>query len=467
MKIGLALAIILSAVGGPDKISNEAPSAAKKVYILPIREDIMPPLVYLVRRGVKEAMESKADLLVLDMETNGGRVDATEEIIDILNKFKGQTVAYVNRKAFSAGAFICFATQKIYMAPQGVIGAAAVVTMAPGGGGTQSLPDTVEIKQASAISALVRANAEKNGHNVDVADAMVKKTKELKIDGKILNEKGQILTLTNKEAEQEYGEPPKRLLSSGTMDNLDELLKKLGYADAERHEIKTTGAEKVAIWLNAISPLLLLIGVIGIYLEFKMPGVALPGIIGVAAFALYFFGGYVAGLSGMEWVLVFILGLALVVVEIFIYPGTIAIGLLGAVLMLVALVMAMVDIYPGMPSVPSLPQLQLPIQQILIAMAGGVVAILVLSRFLPKTSIYRKLVSQTASGMKTELVVEKQKRSHQGQIGVTISPLRPGGKAQFGSEILDVISQGDMVPPGTRVKIVGSSGTAALVEVVP
>jgi membrane-bound serine protease (ClpP class) len=466
MKIGLALAIILSAVGGPDKISTEAPSAARKVYILPIREDIMPPLVYLVRRGVKEAMEAKADLLVLDMETHGGRVDVTEDIIEILNKFKGQTVAYVNRKAFSAGAFICFATQKIYMAPQSVIGAAAVVTMAPGGGGTQSLPDTVEIKQSSAISALVRANAEKNGHNVEVADAMVKKTKELKIDGKILNEKGQILTLTDKEAEQEYGEPPKRLLSSGTMENLDELLKKLGYADAERHEIKTTGAEKVAFWLNAISPLLLLIGVVGIYLEFKMPGVSLPGIIGVGAFALYFFGGYVAGLSGMEWVLVFILGLALVVVEIFIYPGTIAIGLLGAVLMLVALVMAMVDIYPGMPSVPSLPQLRLPIQQILVAMAGGVVAILVLSRFLPKTSVYRKLVSQTASGVKTELEVEKQKISRQGQIGVTISPLRPGGKARFGDQILDVISQGDMVPPGTRVKIIGSSGAESLVEVV-
>jgi membrane-bound serine protease (ClpP class) len=466
MKIGLALAIILSAVGGPEKTSTEVPTAAKKVYVVPIREDIMPPLVYVVRRGVKEAMESKADLLVLDIDSNGGRVDVMEEIIDILNKFKGQTVAFVDRKAFSAGALICFAAQRIYMAPQSVIGAAAVVTMAPGGGGTQSLPDTVEIKQSSAISALVRANAEKNGHNVEVADAMVKKTKELKIDGKTLNEKGQILTLTNKEAEQEYGNPPKRLLSSGTMESLDELLKKLGYADAERHEIKTTGAEKVAFWLNAISPLLLLIGVIGIYLEFKMPGVTLPGIVGVAAFALYFFGGYVAGLSGMEWVLVFILGLALVVVEIFIYPGTIAIGLLGAALMLVALIMAMVDIYPGMPSVPSLPQLQLPIQQILIAMAGGVVAILVLSRFLPKTSVYRKLVSQTASGMKTELVVEKQKISRQGHIGVTISPLRPGGKAKFGDEILDVISQGDMVPPGTRVRIIGSSGAEPLVEVV-
>jgi membrane-bound serine protease (ClpP class) len=161
--------------------------AAKKVYIVPVRDDIMPPLVYLVRRGVKEAMEAKADVLVIDMETNGGRVDVTEEIIEIINQFKGKTVTYVNKKAFSAGAFISFATQKIYMAPQSVIGAAAPILMSPGGAGTEAMPDTMEAKMTSAISALVRANAEKNGHNVEVADAMVKKTKELKIDGVVLN----------------------------------------------------------------------------------------------------------------------------------------------------------------------------------------------------------------------------------------------------------------------------------------
>src|SRR3954466_12388065 len=107
---------------------------SKTIYILPIRDDIMPPLAYVVRRGVKEAMEAKADALVLDMETNGGRVDVTEEIIGIINQFKGRTVTYVNRKAFSAGAFISVATQEIYMAPQSVIGAAAPIMMVPGGG---------------------------------------------------------------------------------------------------------------------------------------------------------------------------------------------------------------------------------------------------------------------------------------------------------------------------------------------
>src|SRR5574341_962286 len=103
----------------------EAEISAKKVYILPIRDDVMPPLVYLVRRGVKEALEGKADLLVIDMDTNGGRVDATMDIMQILNKYPGRTLTYVNQKAFSAGTFIAVTTQEIYMAPQSVIGAAA------------------------------------------------------------------------------------------------------------------------------------------------------------------------------------------------------------------------------------------------------------------------------------------------------------------------------------------------------
>src|SRR5439155_8857547 len=120
--------------------SESASSGQKKVYVLPVRDDIMPPLVYLVRRGVKQAMEAKADLLVLDMDTNGGRVDTTREIISILNQFQGDTVTYVNKDAFSAGAFIAVATKKIYMAPESVIGAAAPVILSPGGDGIQAVP---------------------------------------------------------------------------------------------------------------------------------------------------------------------------------------------------------------------------------------------------------------------------------------------------------------------------------------
>src|SRR5438067_5360162 len=97
MKIWPVVALVLAVVFGTETPAAEIQAASKKVYVLPVREDIMPPLVYLVRRGVKEAMEAKADLLVLDMKTNGGRVDTTREIISILEQFPGDTLTYVNK----------------------------------------------------------------------------------------------------------------------------------------------------------------------------------------------------------------------------------------------------------------------------------------------------------------------------------------------------------------------------------
>lgn len=447
--------------------ATSTPAPTAKVYILPIREDIMPPLVYVVRRGVKEAMEANADALILDMNTDGGRVDVTEEIIGILSKFKGKTITYVNDRAFSAGAFISVATQQIYMAPQSVIGAAAPIMLSPGGGGVEKMPDTVEAKMTSAIRALVRAQAEKNNHNIAVIEAMIDKTKALTIDGEVLNKEGNILTLTDRQAAKEYGHPPKPLLSAGTVESMDALLDKLGYAHAQRVEIKPTGAEKLGTWINAISPLLLIIGIVGIYIEFKTPGFGLPGIIGIAAFAIYFLGGYVAGLSAAGWVIVFVLGLILILVELFVVPGTFIAGIIGAILMLVALLMAMVDTYPGTPALPSLPQLELPMRDLGLAVLISFGIALVLARFFPQTSLFQRLVSQTASGVESVATVEAQLTSRLGQTGVAIAPLCPGGKARFGDDLLDVITRGEMVAKGRAVRIIGSSGANAVVEEIP
>ncbi|MHB8519364.1 MAG: NfeD family protein [Limisphaerales bacterium] len=469
MKIRLVILLGLALFGLASPVSPATAAAnttVKKVYILPVRDDIMPPMVYLVRRGVKEAMAANADLLVIDMQTNGGRVDVTEEIIGILKKFKGETVTFVDDRAFSAGAFIAVATQKIFMAPGSVIGAAAPIMMLPGGAGVENPSDTVEVKMTSALTALVRTSAEKNGHNKDVVVAMIDKNTRLEVDGKVLKEKGQILTLTNLEAEKEYGRPPRRLLSAGTVENLDLLLAKLGYGGAVRVEIKPTGAETLASWLQVISPLLLIIGMVALYLEFKTPGFGLPGIIGICAFAVYFLGGYVAGLAGLEWAAVFLLGLALVVLELFFFPGSVVLGLSGAALMLVAIVMATVDVYPGMPSIPTLPQLRLPLRDLSIAVIGALAVAWGASRWLPTTTLYHRMVSQSASGIQTDSLQRRQQTAHLGRIGVTVSVLRPSGKAQFGDEILDVISQGELVGKGRPVRVIGDSGAAAVVEAI-
>ena len=450
--------------GEPAGPRTEATAAGPKtVCILPIRQDIMPPLTYVVRRGVKEAMEAKADLLVLDMDTNGGRVDVTEEIIEILGKFPGRTVTYVNRKAFSAGAFIAVATERIFMADEAVIGAAAPIMMAPGAGPT-ALPDTVEAKMTSGIKALIRARAEKNGHNADVLEAMIDRNKELILDGKTLNPKGQILTLTTTEALREYGTPPRKLFAAGTASTLDGLLGQLGFEKARRLEIAPSGVETLAFWLNAIGPVLLALGMIGIYMEFKTPGFGLPGTIAIVALLLYFLGGYVAGLSGIEWIAVFVLGVLLIGLELFLFPGTLLLGLGGALLVLVALVMATADLYPGMPSVPSLPQLQLPVRNLVLAAAITAGGIWALGLILPRTPAYRTLVSSSASGALTDQLRDRRQSTRIGLEGHAVSVLRPGGKAQFGDDILDVVTTGEFLERGTRVRIVAHSGHEAIVE---
>jgi membrane-bound serine protease (ClpP class) len=451
---------------------TELAPRAKKVCIIPIREAIYPPMLYMVRRGVKEAIDRQADLLVLDMETPGGRVDTTREIIEILDQFKGDTATFVNKDAFSAGAFIAVATKRIYMAPGGVIGAAAPIILSPSGGGPTAIPDTYEKKMTSAVRAMVRATAEKNGYNLQVVEAMIDKSRGLTIDGNVIAKEGEILTLTNTEAEKEYGNPPTKLLSSGTVANMDALLAKLGYAGASRIVIESTGLEKLGSWLNAISPLLLFIGMLGLYLEVKTPGASMFGIIGVTAFILYFLGGYAAGISGFEWVVLFIIGIALIAVELFFYPGTLALGIGGAVLVLISIVMAMVDLYPnpgpgpGLPRLPSFDPFQMPLQQLVIAMASTGVAVWLLSRILPKTHIYQSIISTSASGVQTEVKQEEQRTNRLGQTGRSLSSLRPGGKAQFGEDILDVMTQGELLPKGTHVRIIGFSGTEAVVEAV-
>jgi membrane-bound serine protease (ClpP class) len=458
------LLLLLVACPAPSaKAAAELTAPPPRVFVLPIRENIMPPLTYLVRRGVKQAMDARADLLILDMKTDGGRVDVTEEIIQIIGQFRGRTATYVNDRAFSAGAFIAVATQEIYMAPQSVIGAAAPIMMIPGGG-AQEMPDTMEAKMNSAVRALVRSQAERHGHNVEVIEAMIDKNRELIIDGHTINRKGDILTLTDTEAAREYGDPPKPLLSAGTIENLDALIARLGSAGAQRVDVQPTGAEQLAFWLNALNWLWLILGVAGIYLEFKTPGFGLPGIVGLSAFAVYFLGSYIAGLSGLEWPMLFVLGLSLVVLELFVFPGTIVLGMTGGLLMLITVVMAMVDRYPGMPALPTLPQLRAPLADLLYAAFGSVVLIAILARFLPKTSIYGVLVSKNASAMVSVAAQVAEQERRVGREGVAVSTLRPGGKAQFGDEILDVMTQGDLIEKGTRVRIVAHSGREAVVE---
>jgi membrane-bound serine protease (ClpP class) len=140
--------------------------------------------------------------------------------------------------------------------------------------------------------------------------------------------------------------------------------------------------------------------------------------------------------------------------------------LAGAMLMLFTIVMAMVDMYPGMPALPTLPQLKMPLRDLGYAVVGSVIVLAILARLLPKTPIYATLVTQSVSGAESVATQEKTNARRVGLEGVTLSILRPSGKAQFGDEVLDVMTEGELIERGARVRIVAHSGREAIVAPV-
>lgn len=458
----------------------EPPQAkVKVVYILPVRWDIMPPLLHLLDRGFKEAMDGGADLVILDIHTNGGRVDVTEKILKMIDQYNGEVIAFVNDKAISAGALISLGAKSIYLKPGGRIGDAAPILMSPGGGGAQELPGTMEEKINSYVRSLARREAQENGHNVEIVEAMINKERELKIDDKVVCPKGELLTLTAKDAE-EIG------FSSGTAKDIDALLGARGLYDDKTGQqaelekkgllpvtvvqIKQSSAEKVAHWFDSISPLLLIIGMIGIYVEVKTPGFGVPGVIGITALVFYFLGSSIAHFTGNEQMilglLLFMLGLGLIIVELYVMPGMAVFGVLGLMAVVTSLVIAPIDLGspPSDLPVPVWPsELKLSIQNLIIAFFGTGAAAIVLARYLPKTQLFQEMAPASASGMKSVAALDEEKTSQIGQKGVADSVLRPSGRALFGNEMRDVMTEGDLIEAGGRVRIIGHSGSTAVV----
>ena len=189
------------------------------MVVIPVRTEIARPVLYILRRGLKEAIEQKADVVVLDIKTPGGALDVTFDILEALEKFPGKTVAFVNNEAMSAGAFISAMTDEIWFTPDGVIGAAAPVTSTG-----QDVDKTMKLKVTSYLKARMRAISEGKGYRGQVISAMIDADTELKIGDKVLKEKGELLSLTATEASATYGEPAQPLLAAGIAKNVEALL---------------------------------------------------------------------------------------------------------------------------------------------------------------------------------------------------------------------------------------------------
>jgi len=453
----LALALMARAQTGPQPAQAadyQRPSAPSAV-VIPVKGNIDGALTYVIRRGVKIALDRGAQHLILHMDTDGGPVNDTTEIMSIIQRFKPEANTYtlVDKKAYSAGSFIAASTRHIYMVPGSVIGAATPILITG-----QELGEAVQAKMNSALRAMVRAAAQRHGHRTDVFEAMIEKNRGLKIDDQVIAAEGEILTLTDEEAAKTYGDPPKPLLSSGTVNSLDEMLAKAGLSGATIIRVEQTGLETVARWIVSIAPVLLLAGIVGIYVEFKVPGFGLPGIAGAACLLLFFFGHQIAGLSGHEALVLFGIGIILVALEIFVFPGTLIAGALGAALIVTSLLIAMVDYYPSDPVIPDLSELRRPLVNLTISLVGAGIVIAFLAMFIPSTPLFATLTVRSTSGRAVELPAKI------GDMGVASSDLRPAGKAIFGDDLADVVTEGDFIEKGTAVRVVAVEGPRIVVE---
>jgi len=460
--VKLLLAILFFAL--PEIATAEAREPIHKgdVVVVPLRGEVAPSLLAFLRRAVKTAESDEPSAIIFDMNTYGGRLDSASDIVNALNQTKTPTYTFINTNAGSAGALIAIATQHIYMSPVSAIGAAAPIL--PTG---EDLPATAKEKTISYWSALIRGSAIKNGHNPDVAEAFMNKNKEVKIGDRVVHPKGAVLSLNAQEATERINNKP--LLAEGVADSVADLTKKSGLK-GNVATIEPTGFEQIAFWITAFAPLLLLGGILGAYLEFKIPGATWPGIISAVCFALFFLGHYLAGLAGWEVVALFILGMVLVLIEILFFAhSTIVFGVVGVFLMLASLLWTMVDRYPGQNFFPTGKMFAVPLLNMFIAIVGSFIIIALLARYLPRTSIYRRFALMDSSPPGPSLAGAARQFATAlalapGIQGTAVTVLRPSGKARFADHVVDVVTEGEFIAPQTSVTVIQTDGMRVVVK---
>jgi membrane-bound serine protease (ClpP class) len=432
-RLSVAFAAICLIVGG-----GESPGVASAavVYAAPIEGMIDLGLAPFVERVLAEATEAKADAVVLEINTFGGRVDAAVVIRDALLKARVPTVAFINKRAISAGALISLAAEKIVMADGGTIGAATPVQM--GGGGNEAKPG--DEKSISYMRKEFRATAEARKRPLLVAEAMV--DPDVAITGVI--DKGKLLTLTTTEA-------LKLQVADVRADSLEAVLEYLRVPGAEVRRPSVNWAEQLVRFFThpVLSSALITIGLLGIIVELRTPGFGVPGVIGIASLALFFWGHWLVRLAGWEELLLVALGIVLLALEIFVIPGFGVTGVLGILALLGGFALSLIG--AGVTGAGVLYAVGRVSLSLLIALAAAVAFL----RFLPRLSYGRRLVLDIglnaqagyASAPETDL-------KWIGKRGTAASPLRPAGIALLEGERVDVVSQGEYIEADTPIEVV-------------
>jgi membrane-bound serine protease (ClpP class) len=432
-KILLSLVLIFIGLSCFFPFESSAENGSKNVYVIPIQKEVEKGMHAFLKRGIEEARENNADVIVFDINTPGGLVDAAGDIGQLLDGVETKTVAFINNKALSAGAFIALHAEEIYMVPNGQMGSAAVIDQAG---------NAADKKAQSYWLSAMKSAAESQNRDPDYALAMADETMKIPELG---IEKGELLTLGSSTA-KEVG------YSEGTVDSLQELLDKLNLENATIHQVEETFAEKLARFITnpIVVPILLSLASLGLVVELYSPGFGVAGSIGLASLLLFFYGHLVAGLAGYETLILFLIGVALIIAELFL-PGGIA-GILGIVAVVGSIILAGGNV------------MQMSIS-ILIALCVAIIAmILFVKVFGKKMKLFNKIILKDSTSTESGYVSNANRIELIGRVGTTKTPLRPSGTVIVEDERIDAVSEGGYIKQGVQVKIIKAEGSRIVVR---
>jgi membrane-bound serine protease (ClpP class) len=446
------------------------------IYIVELSGNVDPGLSAYVDRAYREISKLPFSLVVLEIDTYGGRVDSAMAIVDTLILFpEGKTVSFIPEKAISAGALIALSASDLVMAPGATMGDTAPIAMGREG------PEMLGEKFQSPIRAKFRALAERNNYPVALSEAMV--TPEIVVyeltmeDGEVryvtdaayqdipeetlqkvssrrtVVSDGQLLTMHNREAE-EYG------FSRMTAPDIPTMLSGLGYEDYTLVRFSPSWSEEMVRLIGTIAPILLMIGLAAIYIEMQAPGFGLPGTVGVTLLAIVFLSQYAVGLADYTEFLIIMLGLVLMGVEIFVLPGFGIAGFAGAGLITVGFILALQDFVIPDPDVPW--QMDILVNNIIRVIGSFIIAFilgLLVVRFLfPRLSNRDRGPFLMSDLRDAHADSEETKRIKVGDSGVAITYLRPSGKAEINGEIFDVIADNEYIEQSAEIFVIKLRG---------
>lgn len=416
---------------------SSAQNDKKVVYYFPIDEEIAPPASLRVEKAMEEAKSVNADIIVVHINTFGGTLDDADKIRTAFLQSDKPVWAYIDNNAASAGALISIACDSIYMHSGSSIGAATVVDQT---GAVQ--PD----KYQSYMRSLMRATAEARGRRTDIAQAMV--DPDIYVEG--VSDSGKVLTFTTNEAIK-YG------FCEAEVESLHQLLEHAGVKEYTIREQRYSFLDKLIGFLVSpvVSGILIMLIIGGIYFELQQPGIGFPLILALSAAALYFAPLYLEGLASYWEIIIFLTGIVLIILELFVFPGFGVSGVLGIICLVTGLVFSMVGNvgfdFSHIPAGLITNRLMI----VLVAIAVSLPLSIWLGKKLFESTLFGGLALNTEE--KTDegfTVAIDQMQALIGSTGIAASILRPAGKISVDGKIYDAVSQIGYIEKGQPVTIV-------------